>query len=685
MKIYLADLIHDYLPGNYVTPLNVGLLKSYLLSKFSKDLEIKLFKSPEKLLKNIKNDIKDGNAPDIVGFSNYSWNQELNRNIIHRIIEINPDTVICEGGPHIRVDPEGIADYLKINDEVDYYCMFEGEIPLGNLIEYFLKNKVVKKELCDEPIPGVAYITKDKRLSYPVITATDKTITHIPSPYLSGVLDEFLEEPQWVPLLETNRGCPFACTFCVWGISALDKVRVFPLERAKEEIEYVAKKSPSPRWIFADANFGMLKRDLELAEKIRDVSDKYGLLEHPQVWWAKNSSKNTLEISKTFGRLVDPLAAVQTMDVDVLKKIKRGNIKYSTMTDLLDQWSKDNLTVGTDVLVGLPGESLESHHETLRKVFDLNFSRVEVGNIRLLPGSEMETDQCRDEYKLKTKFRLISGGYGKYDGMPIFEYEESVRSSKDITEEEMLSLRKVHFFIYAFWNLGIAKPILRYLHTKMNQNPLDLILKLIHSTKNEKISKFLADFEKEAREEWFDSADELREYYSENFEKLMKNGFLKMNFKYLARILLDKEFARTLIEGLIDETDDKAAKKLSSFCLERIYFPGSNELVKTILYDEDMVNILKILYPRLTFDSKKCKFEQKEKLVHAINYELQKFNFENEPLRALALTLETYRSNFLYDFQFGKIGKESENDYTSSFDYHAQLGNIESASYKKYV
>ena len=73
------------------------------------------------------------------------------------------------------------------------------------------------------------------------------------------------------------------------------------------------------------------------------------------------------------------------------------------------------------------------------------------------------------------------------------------------------------------------------------------------------------------------------------------------------------------------------------------------------------------------------------KLVHAINYELQKFNFENEPLRALALTLETYRSNFLYDFQFGKIGKESENDYTSSFDYHAQLGNIESASYKKYV
>ena len=117
MIIYLADLVHDYLPGNYVTPLNIGLLKAYLMNRFKDDVEVKLFKSPENLLNIIKNGIQ----PDVVGFSNYGWNAELNQHVIHRVLEYSPNSVICSGGPHIRVDPDGIADYLKKNNEIDYY------------------------------------------------------------------------------------------------------------------------------------------------------------------------------------------------------------------------------------------------------------------------------------------------------------------------------------------------------------------------------------------------------------------------------------------------------------------------------------------------------------------------------------------------------------------------------------
>ena len=111
----------------------------------------------------------------------------------------------------------------------------------------------------------------------------------------------------------------------------------------------------------------------EIAKKIRGVADKYKKLEMAEIWWAKNSSKNTLEISRIFGNLVNPLAAVQSMDSNVLKIIKRDNIQFSTMTDLLDTWKKDHIKASTDVLVGLPGESLESHLDTLRKVFELDF------------------------------------------------------------------------------------------------------------------------------------------------------------------------------------------------------------------------------------------------------------------------------------------------------------------------
>ena len=82
MKIYLADLIHDYLPGNYIVPLNIGLISAYLKEKFGNKVEIKLFKSFEKLL----GEFRKSSKPDIIGFSSYTWNQELNRHLMNLII-----------------------------------------------------------------------------------------------------------------------------------------------------------------------------------------------------------------------------------------------------------------------------------------------------------------------------------------------------------------------------------------------------------------------------------------------------------------------------------------------------------------------------------------------------------------------------------------------------------------------
>jgi putative methyltransferase len=673
LKIYLADLIHDYLPGNYIVPLNIGLITSYLKERFGNQVEIKLFKSTELLLQEFRKSPK----PDIVGFSNYSWNQELNHFVMKIISAESSNTVIVAGGPHIRTDPDGIKTHLENLPEIDYYCMFEGEIPLGNLIEYFIsKKQTIKKNLCDQEISGVAYV-KDDKLSYPVITNQGRTITDIPSPYLSGILDEFLSSPEWVPILETNRGCPYACTFCVWGISALDKVRVFPLERSLAEIEYVAKRSPSPRWIFADANFGILPRDLDLARQIRKESDKYGKLKMAQVWWAKNSSKHTLEISKIFGSLTDPLAAVQSLDDKVLKNIKRDNIKLNTMTDLLEEWNNENIGVTTDVLVGLPGESLESHLTTLRRVFEHGFSYVEVGNIRLLPGSEMETDECRQTYGLKTKYRLISGSYGKYNGTPVFEYEESVRSSNDIKEEEMHYLRIIHFFIWVFWNLGIAKPLLKWIQLETKTNPIDVFIELAKPGKNKILNKFIEDFDKEARSEWFDTAEQLNEYYTKNFGTLIENGFLKLNPKYLSKLIFDKDLTRSLIDSIVNQYKSKISTDLGKFCYDQIFFLDS-PISKNCKYDADILNILKSIYPTITFESNTCYFEQQEGVQEAINFELQKFDFDTDPIRALTLTMETYRNRFLYDFKFSTNGnKQTSGELTGgSFDYHAQLGPI---------
>jgi len=671
LRIYLADLVHDYLPGNYVIPLNIGLLAAYLKTNFPKEVSIKLFKSPSHLIETLKTEA----APDIIGFSNYSWNQELNRKIMQKVAQRFPQTIICAGGPHIRTDEKGIADYLREHSVIDYYCMYEGEIPIGLLVQYFLsKGKTVHARDCDQKMTSVAYL-RDNQLVYSPVDFQKGVIEDIPSPYLLGVLDEFIGSSQWVPLMETNRGCPFHCTFCVWGIAAMDKVRIFPMDRVMEEIRFVAKRSPSPRWIFADANFGMLTRDVDIAYEIRKMADQFSVLRNANLWWAKNSSRHTVEIARTLGELSDPLAAVQTMDESVLRIINRDNIRTSTMTDLLRQFHESGLRATTDVLVGMPGESLPSHHETLRKSLKLGFDSIDVGNIRLLPGSEMESDATRTKYELRTKYRLISGSYGKYDGEPIFEFEESVRASKDITEDEMLSLRVVHFLIMAFWNLGIAKPLLRWLDKEQNLNPLDVILSLTRPEENPFIEEFLIEFNEEAKDEWFDTADELMEYYGTHFDELMANGFFKLNFKYLSKILLDRNFAKKMLEAIASKMDSDLAPELVQFCHDRIYFLDHAVQSKDCTYSDNLVEALKKIYPALSFTSNTCHFEIEEKTKNAIDFEINKVGLDKDPIRALSLTLESYRSYFLFDFQFGKGGKkEVVGDLTGSFDYHAQLG-----------
>lgn len=676
LRIYLADLVHDYLPGNYVVPLNVGLLSAYLQANFGQDVQVRLFKSPTELLNALKNDP----APHVVAFSNYSWNQELNRSFTAKFRRALPDTVVCAGGPHIRTDEAGITAYLKQHRALDYYCMFEGEVPLGHLVEYFLsKGKAVRAASCDRRFPGVAYLNGDELVYWPPAFKKG-TIENIPSPYLSGMLDDFIGSTRWVPLLETNRGCPFHCTFCVWGVSAMDNVRVFPVERVVEEIRFVAKHSPSPRWIFADANFGILSRDVEIAREIRRAADEYGHLRVVYLWWAKNSSRHTVEIAQILGSLADPLAAVQTMDDTVLTNIKRKNIKLTTMTDLLTQFRQDHLKVSTDVLLGLPGESLESHLETLRKVFDLGFDHINVGNIRLLPGSEMESNETRRKYNLLTRYRLISGGYGLYDGEPIFEFEESVRGSKDIREAEMHSLRVVHFFVWALWNLGIARPLLRWAQIAERRNPLDLILALT-TRRHAVLDEFLLSFDEEAKAEWFDREEDLKKFYTGHFDELIKNNFLKLNFKYLARIILDKNVARLLLTAISSEIGGGVSSEFVRFCTDRIYFLDDGAPAeKECTYSPELVRILRQVYPAHSFRSDTCRFEIDRQIKQAIDYELQRFGFDRDPLRAAALALENYHSYFLYDFEFGASGKkEVVGELTGSFDYHAQLGRPEEA------
>jgi radical SAM superfamily enzyme YgiQ (UPF0313 family) len=130
MLVYLADLAHDYLPARQFVPLGIGYIASYATSVVGDDVEIRLFKSVEKLL-----DAVDDRRPDLVGFANYIWNYALTSFAGRKIKQAHPTLPIILGGPNIRTEDAGIADFLKNNEFVDVYCMYSGEISTAKIIQ----------------------------------------------------------------------------------------------------------------------------------------------------------------------------------------------------------------------------------------------------------------------------------------------------------------------------------------------------------------------------------------------------------------------------------------------------------------------------------------------------------------------------------------------------------------------
>lgn len=674
LNIILADLVHDYRPNHFTVPLGIGFIKEYLNSKFGQRVSITLVKSPGKLLKMIS----ENESIDVLGLSNYSWNYEINKHVSQCYKESNPSGILIQGGPHIRVDPEGIKSFLLNHPLVDYYTMFEGEFPTGNLVEQILLcSRSVRNHTLDCAVPGVAYLcSKTHELVYQPHHSKKGDLDQIPSPILSGALDEFLESPYYLPLLETNRGCPFACTFCAWGISVLNKVRKFDLDRIIAEIDYVSKISKATNWYFTDANFGMFERDIEIAKAIKKAAQNSKYFQRLSINWAKNSSKYCMEIQHILSGITDPLVAVQSTDAFVLKNIKRDNIKMETITDLVDQGRKDSISMTTDVLSGLAGETLESHLNTLRDVFSIGFDSFNVGQIRMLPGSEMETDEYREKYGLKTQYRLIAGFYGLYEGKPIAEFEESVVETNSMSRSDMWKLRKIHFLAWALWNSGLAQPLLRYLHKVENINPLDSILQVMENQKDVRLKKFFADFEGEIKHEWFDTEEELLSYFDENYEQLIKNEYLKLNLKYLAKLLLDRDLASAVIKMVASISKNEHAEVVANFCLERMVFV--NELVKNkeVKFEDSLVEALRCIYPTIRGNTGPvCQFSTSEKMINAINWELERFDFAQDPVRAVALALQNYGDKLFYDFSFGgdRITQDSAPNATDSFDYSDQF------------
>src|SRR5690606_28665892 len=151
-----------------------------------------------------------------------------------------------------------------------------------------------------------------------------------------------------------NRGCPYGCTYCDWGSATLQKVTKFPAERVIAEIEYIARNKAETLFI-ADANFGMLEQDIEIASALGRMKARYGYPSRVFLNFAKNGGRRLMSVIRILhrgGLLPTGIIALQTTDPIVLRKIARDNIRTESYKKLMNFFNAEQIPMATDLMVG---------------------------------------------------------------------------------------------------------------------------------------------------------------------------------------------------------------------------------------------------------------------------------------------------------------------------------------------
>ena len=396
----------------------------------------------------------------IVGFSTYIWNRSYNTVLARELKKANPDILIVAGGPEYPIEK---PHFFKTYPFIDICAKLEGEKSFKKILEHFLTDKDYKS------IPGLLINDNGKTIDTGDAIRIDDLDT-IPSPYLTDVFKSLMEkhpEIRWNATLETNRGCPYACTFCDWGSLTYNKVKKFNLERVFHELEWIGKNK-CDFVSLTDANFGIFpERDSLIADKLIAVQKEYDNPKAYTIAWAKNQKREVVEIVRKLiyegGSKMGLNLSVQSMDDDVLDIIKRKNLEMNKIQEVFELCEEFNIPLYTELILGLPGESLTTWKQNFYKLFKAgNHTGITVYQAQLLENAEMNLLQ-RKLYRLEGRivYDYLVGTYNEHE---LKEGIEVIVSTKDMPRDDMVEAQVFSWFMNTFHINGITNFISRYLY-----------------------------------------------------------------------------------------------------------------------------------------------------------------------------------------------------------------------------
>ena len=425
MNVYFNE--YNVLMDNAVyLPLVSGLLRSYaetkpaILERYRFMPFIFMRDTLERIVDRFEN-------PAVAAFSISMWNANLSLAVAERLKKKFPECLIVFGGPHVPFDAD---DFLKTHPSIDVTVRGEGEVTFAEVLLRFLDTWDFAG------IPGISY--RDPKSGSSVKNPKERALVMeldlFPSPYLEGVFDDLLPmDIDFQAIVETNRGCPFLCSYCFWGQGGLNKqFRFYSLKRVRQVADWCGANKI--QYVFcADSNYGMFKRDLEIAGYFTETKRACGYPEKFRVCYGKNAEDNIFETGKLltrYGMEKGITLSRQSDNPEALANVGRKNVKLSAYNSLQKKYNRENIPVYTELILGLPGETYRSFLKGIEEILRSGLkNQLFVYFCQVYPNTELSDAGYRDKFKIRTKSVRLN------------EVHAAVRPEGQITEFEDIIIR----------------------------------------------------------------------------------------------------------------------------------------------------------------------------------------------------------------------------------------------------
>lgn len=520
--------------------------------------------------------------PDVLMCSCYVWNWTRTYEVIKHVKQYYPNCLVVIGGP----EPSYDIKWMQEHPEVDILIPYYGEQVFKNVLIENLKDKDFSN------VDGI--ITKDfynQNFQQPIFE-------EIPSPYLNGFFDWILTtksaETKTVRcVFESNRGCPYSCTFCDIGSKHYQKVKVFDFDRVVNELEWIV--SNNVRVIdVADANFGILPRDEIIVDKLIELKKKYDWKGRFLPTWSKAKGDRVLQIAKKVvnGGLDSIFGlSLQSLNPQTLKNIKRINaFNLTDLSHIIKDMNADGVKVYTELIFPLPGDTKDNFKNGLYDILDMPtvFNKFQINQLSKYSNAEFSDVEYNNKFKIE--WAKIKGFTRHYHGIhssdTIAIANEGI--SKEDTFEGLFFSKSI---LIPFYFYGILTHTADILHSKKIISRSNFI-KDIEVNLNK--IKWFIDFKEYSKQHYFNAITGKEQFgYNFSSDKL----YFYPEFAYSHKMFIENNIHKYLKMWYPDYQDlltydenclwtGKSEEKIISINNETWLFRDEREMLQDNYYDE---------------------------------------------------------------------------------------------------